>query len=80
MERTMDIYCWKYQYEMVQLESVVNNQQTYWLQECLPESKFNQPQHIHVMSAKQWEVQETESSIYKRSQLTTEGRVELSFY
>ena len=40
----MDIYCWKYRYETVQSESVIKNQQTYWSQECFPESKFDQPQ------------------------------------
>ena len=55
---------------------MVNNQQTYMSQECLPESKYDQPQLSRVMSAKQWEVQEPESSIYERSQSTTEGRVE----
>ena len=43
---------------MVQLESMINNQQTYCLQECLPESKFDQPQRSCVMSTKQWEVEE----------------------
>ena len=42
----MDIYCWKYRYETVQSESVVNNQETYWLQKYLPESKFDQPQTV----------------------------------
>ena len=46
----MDIYCWKYRYETVQSESLVNNQKTYWLQECLPESKINQPQRILLLN------------------------------
>ena len=66
-------------YETVQSERVGINQQTYWSQECLPNSKFDQPQRSRVMSAKQWEVQEPESSIYERNQSTTEGRVEFSF-